>query len=124
MAAGEARSCHCWLVLLCTGRWHQCPWCGTGEAPALRTCMVSDEPNADAVRNSSKAASICCNPLSGLRPLYVCALPSWRQMWWWEEAGLSQAAVLRAVPVLRWRAWAAHCGVLRARRRAFVQVTS
>ena len=52
----------------------------------------------------------------------VCMCLSWRQAWWWEEAGLGQAAVLRAVRVLRWRAWAAHCGVLRARRHAFVQV--
>lgn len=42
-----------------------------------------------------------------------------------EEAGLSQAeAMLSAVPLLRWRAWAGHCGVLRARRRAFVQVNT
>jgi hypothetical protein len=47
----------------------------------------------------------------------------WLQMWWWEEAGLSQAeAMLTAVPWLGWRAWAGHCGVLRARRRTFVQV--
>lgn len=72
-------------------------------------CSVTQLPSA--CTQQAEAALTCC-----------ACLP-WCQMWWWEEAGLGQAAVLRAAPLLRWRAWAAHCGVLRARRsRAFVQV--
>lgn len=41
---------------------------------------------------------------------------------WWEEAGLTSRLLLGAVPLRRWRAWAAHTGVLRAKRDAFVEV--
>ena len=73
--------------------------------------------------NAFSHALIAKDPLQWASQRCACSCVVWRQMWWWEEAGLSQAgAMLSAVPLLRWRAWVAHCRVLHARRRAFVQV--